>query len=54
MQRGTVQTIIKKDQPMGVLLFSKKRRSPFESAFDMYPSRRKAAIMDIPISMGEY
>lgn len=53
MQRGTVQTIIKKDQPMGVLFIFEKEGKPVSNQLLIwYPSRRKAAIMDIPSSMG--
>ena len=53
MQRGTVDTIIKKDQPMGILFIFEKDKVPVSNQLLIwYPSRRKAAIMDIPSSMG--
>ncbi|MEN6297965.1 MAG: LCP family protein [Rectinema sp.] len=53
MQKGTVETIIKKDQPMGILFIFEKDEKPVSNQLLIwYPSRRKAAIMDIPGSMG--
>jgi len=53
MQRGTVETIIRKDQPMGILFIFEKDRKPVSNQLLIwYPSRRKAAIMDVPSSMG--
>jgi anionic cell wall polymer biosynthesis LytR-Cps2A-Psr (LCP) family protein len=53
VQRGMVQAIIKKDQPMGILFIFEKQGKPVSNQLLIwYPSRRKAAIMDIPSSMG--
>jgi len=53
VQRGTVQAIIKKDQPMGILFIFEQQGKPVSNQLLIwYPSRRKAAIMDIPGSMG--
>jgi len=53
VQRSTVQAIIKKDQPMGILFIFEQQGKPVSNQLLIwYPSRRKAAIMDIPGSMG--
>jgi anionic cell wall polymer biosynthesis LytR-Cps2A-Psr (LCP) family protein len=52
VQRGMVQAIIKKDQPMGILFIFENRKPVSNQLLIWYPSRRKAAIMDIPSSMG--
>jgi len=53
VQRSTVQAIIKKDQPMGILFIFEQQGKPVSNQLLIwYPSRRKAAIMDIPSSMG--
>lgn len=52
-QKGIVSAVIRKDQPMGILIIFEKDAKPVSNQLLIwYPSRRKAAIMDIPESMG--
>ncbi len=52
-QRGIVSAVLRKDQAMGILFIFEKDKKPVSSQLLIwYPSRRKAAIMDIPQSMG--
>ena len=52
-EKGTVESIIKKDQPMAMLFIFESNKKPVSNQLLIwYPSRRKAAIMDIPSTMG--
>lgn len=52
-QKGTVEAVIKKDKAMGILFIFEQEKKPVSNQLLIwYPSRRKAAIMDIPGSMG--
>jgi len=52
-QRGIVSAVIRKDEAMGILIVFEKDKKPVSNQLLIwYPSRRKAAIMDIPPSMG--
>ncbi len=52
-QQGIVSAVIRKDQAMDILIVFEKDKQPVSNQLLIwYPSRRKAAIMDIPPSMG--
>ncbi|HQQ72512.1 MAG TPA: LytR C-terminal domain-containing protein [Rectinema sp.] len=52
-EKGTVESIIKKDQPMAILFIFESDKKPVSNQLLIwYPSKRKAAIMDIPSTMG--
>jgi len=53
VQKSSIESIMKKDEPMGILFIFEKEKKPVSNQLLIwYPSRRKAAIMDIPSSMG--
>jgi len=53
LQRGIVSMAVRKDQPMGMLIIFEQEKKPVSNQLLIwYPSKSKAAIMDIPGSMG--